>query len=266
MITGTLDNCSGLDAPVLDHAKWTHVATRTRRELVLSRPAPRISDIIEQGKGFALGASHMADAASLGVKRERFEEMYAGQAPWETGRPQQAFVEAADRITGSILDVGCGPGDNALFFASRGNAVTGADFLESPIARAQRKAAESGISATFVLKDALQLSDWSERFDNVLDSGLFHVFSDEDRVRYVEGLETVLKPAGHLFLLCFSDAMPGTQGPRRVSQHELRTAFSKGWQIESIEPAVFDVRPEAKAGLFDGINPKAWFMIARRSA
>src|SRR5215469_1286571 len=170
----------------------------------------------------------MADASSLGVKRERFEEMYAGQAPWETGRPQQAFVEAADGITGSILDVGCGPGDNALFFARRGNAVTGADFLESPIARAQRKAAESGISATFVLKDALQ-------------------------------------PAGHLFLLCFSDAMPGTQGPRRVSQHELRTAFSKGWQIESIEPAVFDVRPEAKAGLFDGINPKAWFMIARRS-
>jgi cyclopropane fatty-acyl-phospholipid synthase-like methyltransferase len=120
--------------------------------------------------------------------------------------------------------------------------------------------------ATFVVKDALQLRDWGERFDAIIDSGLFHVFSDEDRLRYVEGLKTVLKPGGHLFLLCFSDRMPGTQGPRRVSQQELRASFSQGWQIESIEPSVFDIRPEAQAGLFEGIKPKAWFMIAQRGA
>ena len=213
----------------------------------------------------------MADAAPTGVNRERFTEMYAGQAPWDTGKPQPVFVKAADKISGSILDIGCGLGDNALFFASRGHAVTGADFLEEPIARAKRKAAERGIAATFVVKDALQLRGWMERFDSVIDSGLFHVFSnehgfsDQDRVRYAEGLGTVLKPGGRLFLLCFSDQMPGTQGPRRVSQSELRATFSNGWEIESIEPAEFDVRPEAKAGLFEGINPIAWFMIARRT-
>jgi hypothetical protein len=58
----------------------------------------------------------------------------------------------------------------------------------------------------------------------VLDSGLFHVFSDEDRIRYVRGLKTVLDPGGRLFLLCFSDVTPGTEGPRRVSQPELRVA------------------------------------------
>jgi SAM-dependent methyltransferase len=208
----------------------------------------------------------MAETTPMGVARDRFAEMYAGQAPWDTGRPQHAFVDARDRITGSILDVGCGPGDNALFFASQGQAVTGADFLEGPIARAKRKAAERGVAATFLVKDALQLRDWSERFDNVIDSGLFHVFSDEDRVRYVEGLKTILKPGGHLFLLCFSDETPGTQGPRRVSRNELRAAFSEGWQIESIEPEEFDVRSEAKAGLFEGTNPKAWFLAARRTA
>ncbi|HXX44655.1 MAG TPA: class I SAM-dependent methyltransferase [Candidatus Acidoferrales bacterium] len=214
----------------------------------------------------------MADTAPASINRERFAEMYGGQAPWDTGNPQPVFVKAADKISGSILDIGCGPGDNALFFASRGHAVTGADFLEEPVARAKQKASERGLSAKFVEKDALQLQDWSERFDNIIDSGLFHVFSgqhgfaDEDRVRYAEGLKTVLKPGGRLFLLCFSDQMPGTQGPRRVSQSELRATFSNGWEIESIEPAEFDVRPEAKAGLFQGINPKAWFMIARRTA
>ena len=206
----------------------------------------------------------MGETAPLGANRAQFAEMYAGQAPWDTGEPQHVFVQAAEKMAGSILDMGCGPGDNALFLASRGYQVTGADFLESPIARARQKATERGIAVTFLVKDALQLRDWSERFDSIVDSGLFHVLSDTERIRYVEGLGTVLKSGGRVFLLCFSDKMPGTRGPRRVSQNELRAAFSEGWQIESIEPAEFDVRPEARAGLFDGINPKAWFMIARR--
>jgi cyclopropane fatty-acyl-phospholipid synthase-like methyltransferase len=55
-------------------------------------------------------------------------------------------------------------------------------------------------------------------FDSVSDSGLFHVFSDEDCRRYVEGLASVLRAGGRLFLFCFSDEEPGTQGPRRVSK------------------------------------------------
>src|SRR5205807_3471121 len=136
-----------------------------------------------------------------------------------------------------ILDAGCGTGDTALFFASRGHKVTGIDFLDEPIKRARRKNDERKLSATFLVKDATTLKDWSERFDNVIDSGLFHVFSDEDRKKYVEGLATALKPGGRLFLACFSDEEPGTQGPRRVSKKELQDAFAEGWVIESIEPS-----------------------------
>src|SRR5437899_8109373 len=113
--------------------------------------------------------------------RSTFEAMYAGQAPWDIGKPQKPFIDVADQITGSVLDAGCGTGDTALFLASRGNNVTGIDFLEEPIRRAKRKAGERGLSVTFLVKDATTLKDWSEQFDNVTDSGLFHVFSDEDR-------------------------------------------------------------------------------------
>src|ERR1700716_2470620 len=126
--------------------------------------------------------------------RKTFESAYSGQAPWDIGRPQKAFLDVADRITGSLLDAGCGTGDNALFFASRGQKVTGIDFLEEPIRRARRKAAERGLPATFLVQDALTLKDWTERFDNGIDSGLFHVFGDANRCRYVEGLAMVLKP------------------------------------------------------------------------
>lgn len=160
--------------------------------------------------------------------RNRFESAYSGKAPWDIGKPQKVFVDAADQITGSILDAGCGTGENALFFASRGHKVTGIDFLEEPIKRAKEKAAERGLPATFLVMDALHLNDLPEVFDSAIDSGLFHVFSDEDRRRYVEGLASALKPGGRLFLLCFSDEEPGIQGPRRISRREIEEAFGEG--------------------------------------
>jgi len=197
--------------------------------------------------------------------RTTFEAMYAGQAPWDIGKPQKPFLDVADRITGSVLDAGCGTGDNALFFASRGHKVTGIDFLEEPITRARRKATERGLTASFFVMDALALKDLPEVFDSVIDSGLFHVFNDGDRKRYVEGLATVLKPGGKLFLMCFSDEEPGTQGPRRVSKQELHDTFAQGWLIESIEPTRAEVRPDFKDFTFSEGGPKAWFVVVRRA-
>ena len=197
--------------------------------------------------------------------RSTFESAYAGQAPWDIGRPQKPFLDVADRITGSVLDAGCGTGDTALFFAGRGCKVTGIDLIEEAIRRAKRKAAERGVQVTFLVQDALTLEDWDERFDNVIDSGLFHVFSDEDRRRYVEGLATVVRPGGRLYLLRFSDEEPGTQGPRRVSKKELHDAFAQGWVIESIEPTRAEVRPDLKDLTFSEGGPKVWLAVIRRA-
>lgn len=195
--------------------------------------------------------------------RSSFENLYAGQPRWEIGRPQRAILDVADRITGSVLDAGCGTGENALFFASRGQTVTGIDFLADPITRAKRKAAERGLTATFLVRNALALREWKDVFDSAIDSGLFHVFSDDDRRRYVEGLASVLKPGGRLFLLCFSDAEPGDQGPRRVSRNELEDAFAEGWVIESVEPSRYEVRPDPHDRSFREGGPKAWFAVVR---
>jgi SAM-dependent methyltransferase len=202
--------------------------------------------------------------ASNSVDRATFENFYAGPAPWDIGRPQGRFTAIADRVTGSVLDAGCGTGDNALFFAARGHRVTGIDFVEEAIRRARVKAAERGLPVEFLLKDATTLGDWGERFASVIDCGLFHVFSDDDRHCYVQGLAQVVEPGGRLFLMCFSDEEPGTEGPRRVSRQELYDTFADGWKVESVEPAQFEVNPEFTEMKFSEGGPKAWFAVVRR--
>src|SRR5262245_42314526 len=145
--------------------------------------------------------------------RGTFEAMYTSKAPWDIGKPQQPFVDAAGQISGAVLDAGCGTGDISLFFASKGCQVTGIDFLDLAIQRAKAKAADRHATVTFLVKDAMTLKDWKERFDNIVDCGLFHCFPEEQRTGYVAGLAAVLKPCGRLFLMCFSDAEPGTAGP-----------------------------------------------------
>ena len=199
------------------------------------------------------------------IDRTAFEAIYTGQPRWEIGRPQMAFINVADQITGSILDSGCGTGDIALHFASRGHKVTGIDFLAEPIRIAKQKARERDLTVTFLVMDALTLKDWTERFDNVIDSGLFHVFSDDDRKRYVGGLATVIRPNGRLYFLCFSDEEPGTQGPRRVSRKEIEVAFAEGWEVESMEPSRYEVRSDPNDISFSDGGPKAWFVVVRRA-
>ena len=196
--------------------------------------------------------------------RATFENAYASKAPWDVGKPQAPFVAVADQVSSPVLDAGCGTGDTALFFAARGHRVTGIDFLEEPIRRARLKAAERGLPVTFLVKDALTLGEWGERFASVIDSGLFHVVSDDDRRRYVDVLARVVEPGGRLFLLCFSDEEPGTMGPRRVSKKELHDAFADGWAVESIEPCQIEVSPEFTEVKFSDGGPRAWFAVFRR--
>src|SRR5262249_24074300 len=162
-------------------------------------------------------------------------------------------------------DAGCGTGEHALFFAARGLRVTGIDFVEEAIQRAQRKAVQRGLPVRFLVKDALTLGEWGERFASVIDSGLFHVFSDDDRRRYVQGLAEVVEPGGRLFLMCFSDEEPGEEGPRRISRRELFEAFADGWEVESIQPTRAELNPEFTEVKFSEGGLKTWFAVIRRN-
>ncbi len=177
-----------------------------------------------------------------------FEKAYHGTPPWDIGRAQREFVqlEESGDIHGSVLDVGCGKGDNALYLAERGHKVWGVDSVKSVIEIARAKAEARGIAAIFSIQDSLHLASIGRLFDTVIDSGFFHTLSDQARPVYVGNLHSVIRPEGSYFMLAFSELEPGCYGPRRVTQQEIREAYSPGWRINWIRPAVFESRTRSE--------------------
>jgi cyclopropane fatty-acyl-phospholipid synthase-like methyltransferase len=171
-----------------------------------------------------------------------FDSAYQGTPPWDIGHPQPEIVrlDQSGQITGSVLDVGCGTGEHVLYLAGRGFEVMGVDSAPTAIKKARAKAKQRGLDVTFVLGDALNLSIPDHRFDTVIDMGLFHVFSDEERPRFRESLERVLRPGGTYFMMCFSEKEPGDLGPRRVTQAEIRSVFTGGWRTNYIQPSTIE--------------------------
>ena len=176
------------------------------------------------------------------MQANSFESAYAGTPPWDIGRPQPAIIRLAEtgQITGWVLDVGCGTGENLLYLAQCGFAAMGIDGAPTAIEKARAKAKQRGLNAQFEVADALNLSIPTRQFDTVIDTGLFHVFSDEDRARFRDSLGRVIRLGGVYFLMCFSDQQPGDWGPRRVTQAEIRSTFSDGWRVDDIQPSAFE--------------------------
>lgn len=191
--------------------------------------------------------------------RETFEEAYLSLPPWDIGRPQGEIIRLAEEgeIRGAVLDAGCGTGENALFLSDLGYEVTGIDAAGEAIRKAKEKSRGRRVPAVFLEWDALEISGLGKRFDTIIDCGLFHVFSDEERPLYVEGLSMVLVPGGTFRMLCFSEMEPGEWGPRRVTQREIREAFDRGWRVDTIREARFETNlgPE---------NCRAWLSSMTR--
>lgn len=190
-----------------------------------------------------------------------FNDAYRGTPPWDIGRSQREFLELAEsgEVKGEVIDIGCGTGEHAILFATKGNEVLGIDSSPLAIEKARAKAEHRSSRAEFKVFDALQLAKLGRKFDIALDSGLFHVFSDSARTAYVRSLRSVLRPEGEYYMLCFSDKEPaGWGGPRRVTEDEIFRSFSRGWTVNYVRPAKFESSYHKKGG-------EAWFSKITRS-
>ena len=180
-----------------------------------------------------------------------FNDSYLDTPPWDIGRPQAEFVRLAENgeIRGRVLDVGCGTGENAIFFSRYGKETFGIDSAPRAIEKAKLKAQQHGSNVSFLVADAFSLDSLGTRFDTITDCGLFHTFSDPQRALFEKSLRSAIEDNGTYFILCFSTREPTDWGgPRRVSEGEIRGVFKTGWRINYIKEARFETNLHPAGG------------------
>lgn len=174
-----------------------------------------------------------------------WEKMYVEQAvetmPWFHPELDSDLERALERLaidSGSFLDLGTGPGTQAIALAERGFRVTGTDISKTAVRKAAALTAEKGLDLVFKVDDILS-TGLKKKFDNIFDRGCFHVLDPEKRGDYVRIAAELLEPGGYLFLKTFSveELMEG--GPYRFTPDDIRDIFSRRFEVVSIEESVF---------------------------
>jgi len=222
----------------------------SRHTLIVALRATCMKHVLQAAFDRRVGGTpdHSRDNAHVAESNPSndWDASYSGAAPpWDIGRPQPAVVQLAEAgaFVGTFLDAGCGTGEHSILASRHGAQSLGIDVSPRAIEIAQRKATENKVELTFQVHDARHLDTLGYSFDTILDCGLFHVFDELDRSKYVVALHGVLRPGGHLYLMCFSDSQPGDWGPRRIAEDELRAAFGSGWRFDSVARNHFDINP-----------------------
>ena len=156
------------------------------------------------------------------------------------------------KFSSKILDLGTGPGTQALYLSKLGFDVTASDLSEYAIEKAKLLSND----VNFIVDDILNSNLKENEFDYVFDRGCFHVISIDNRKRYVAIIKRILKDGGILFLKCFSESEPGEIGPYRFSSSKIKELFEAYFEILSIKDTVYQ-------GTLNPL-PKALFIVMRK--
>ncbi|MFE2130936.1 class I SAM-dependent methyltransferase [Streptomyces amritsarensis] len=145
---------------------------------------------------------------------DRFYADRSRPVPFFVAKPDEnlaAYLDQGLIAPGRVLDLGCGPGRNALYLASHGFEVDAVDLSGVAVAWGQDRAHEAGVDIRFLRGDAFALTatELSGPYDLVVDSGCFHHLPPHRRVSYLALLDRVLAPGGHLALTCFAAGEAG---------------------------------------------------------
>ncbi len=198
------------------------------------------------------------------MNRERpfpnWENLYQEQSvetmPWFNPALDADLEKALNQLNLSGktgLDIGTGPGTQAIALAERAFEVTAVDLSATAIENAKTKAKDLNINWQ---QDDILNTKLERQFDFAFDRGCFHVFAPEQRQNYVSVVNKLIVPEGYLLLKCFSYKETREAGPYRFTPQEIEEIFHNQFKIIDIQETVYQGTLE--------IFPQALFCIMQK--
>lgn len=179
------------------------------------------------------------------LKRENrdWDEIYSkhslAEIPWHSDEPDRELIELIENKKIKpcyLLDVGCGAGTDAIYFASKGFKVTASDISHEAIRIAREGAEKAGVKVNFIADNFMSVDFDDESFDFINDRGCFHHINPLDRENFATKINKVLKNKGYYYLRCWSDKEEETvRGPYRISKDDIKNTFSKYFKLGRIK-------------------------------
>ncbi|WP_299293826.1 class I SAM-dependent methyltransferase [Nitrosopumilus sp.] len=157
--------------------------------------------------------------------------------------------------SGNFLDLGTGPGTQAIQLSNYGFDVTGTDISNSAIERAKKLSDK----IDFLVDDILDSKFPDKKFDYIFDRGVFHVFEKDQRAQYLSQIKRILNENGILFLKCMSKEeknLPDDGMPHKFSKQDIEDFFNSDFEIQKISTSIFK-------GTLDEF-PKALFSVLKK--
>lgn len=157
----------------------------------------------------------------------------------------------------NACEFGCGEGRNAIYLACNNVAVKACDLSEVAIENAKRNAQESKAGkVTFEAGNLFALDLKDEKYELVIDSGVFHHLPPHRRLQYREIVSDILEEEGYFILVCLSadgggaeevddyDFYKSKQTGAAFTEEKLRRFWGEGFEIIEIRKGEDIAQPQ----------------------
>lgn len=217
-------------------SKW-----ETAQSLPDLKQLTRLADLLHVSTDTLLG--HTPRTAS-GQYQQRYNQAayYWGLAPSSMCYEVMKLLPPTRPMR--VLDIGCGEGKDAVFFARNGYEVTAFDVAQSGVDKARRLADAVGTTVNFFRADLLDFRPDGE-YDIIFSSGVLHYIPESLRAEIMSSYQAHTAHGGihalNVFVhKPFIPAPPDEEAPAYPWRSGELAMHYASWRIRSIEERIFD--------------------------
>ncbi len=142
---------------------------------------------------------------------ERYKQVHQSQnKPWAGDRPSLAIEKLLEKYgansNSSILEIGCGEGQNAIYLLQKGYNIEASDVSPEAIRWCKKQAELAGVDENkFFVMDILN-NDLDKKYDFIFSVAVLHMLvDDKDRSEFFNFVKKHLEDIGKAFIVVMGD-------------------------------------------------------------